>query len=61
MLETFLSKGTLRKEDLLLNQNISDVSFKRYLATLRHYLFQYHPSWRIAYKKSESCYWLIKG
>ena len=20
-----------------------------------------HPSWRIAYKKSESCYWLIKG
>jgi hypothetical protein len=61
MFETLMSTGVLKKDEALQKEDISDISFKRYIATLRLYLQAYHPSWHLAYKKSETCYRLFRA
>jgi|LAHS01.1.fsa_nt_gb hypothetical protein len=61
MLETLLEEGTLQKEDVLAKVDISEISYKRYIGTLREYLRDFHPSWQIVYKKSRHSYLLDKG
>jgi hypothetical protein len=61
MLETLLEEGTLQKEAVLAKVDISEISYKRYIATIREFLRDFHPTWQIVYKKSRHSYLLDKG
>jgi hypothetical protein len=61
MYETLIQDGSIRKDIALQKEDVSDISFKRYVSTLRQYLLAYHPSWRLIYRKSETCYRLVKA
>jgi hypothetical protein len=61
LLEVIVDRGSLNKDALLYELDLSDVSFKRYLACLRQYFLFVHPSWRIVYRRSKLAYELYRG
>jgi hypothetical protein len=61
LLETLVNQGSLNKEAFLCGLDLSDVSFKRYLACLREYFLYVHPTWRIIYHRSKGLYELYTG
>jgi hypothetical protein len=56
MMETLVNEGVLQKEQVLAQADISDISFKRYIASLREYCFEFHPTWQILYTKASNHY-----
>lgn len=61
MLDLFLSKGSLSKEEILSSVDISEVSFKRYVGEIRDYLRLYRPTYAIPYRRSLLLYVLERG
>lgn len=60
MMEIFEQEGHLQKEQIMAKVDMSEVSFKRYIASIRHYLEEFHPTWAIQYKKHGNIYLLKK-
>jgi hypothetical protein len=61
LFETLANQRSLNKEAFLCELDLSDVSFKRYLACLREYFLYAHPTWRIVYRRSKGLYLLYQG
>jgi hypothetical protein len=61
LFETLANQRSLNKEAFLCELDLSDVSFKRYLACLREYFLYAHPTWRIIYHRKNERYELYIG
>jgi hypothetical protein len=60
MYRTLRDSGCLRKEDILMKVEISDLTFRRYISELRCFFMNFDEPEEIIYVKAKDAYFLSK-
>jgi hypothetical protein len=61
MYRTLLTGGQLRKENILSEIEISDLTFRRYISELRCFFYNFEEGTELVYEKGNDDYRLIKA
>ena len=60
MYKILLETGKLRKDDVMMKVEMTDLSFRRYISELRCFFMNFDEPLEIIYVKAENCYYLKK-
>ena len=58
--ELLLSEGSIKKEDIMQQIEISSLTFKRYMQEIRAYAFNFYKKYELIYSRKDSRYILKK-
>lgn len=56
--ETLLKEGSIKKEDMMQQLEITSLTFKRYMQEIRAYAFNFFKKYELIYSRKEDRYFL---